>query len=175
MSNFDLSEIEIYPMKIADVEQVYSIEVETFPSPWSKINFISQLLRSKFNFYLVAKKGNEVIGYIGMIQGMKEGHITTIAVKSKFKRKKIGTILLISLIKKAIKKGITRLHLEVRESNKSAQKFYEKFKFATIGKRIAYYSDTNDNALVMNINNIIDSEYKDFILKMENEILKKYF
>jgi len=173
MNDFNLDEIKIHKMKFGNVDQVYAIEVDTFPTPWSKSSFLSQILRRRFNLYLVAKKDNEVLGYAGMVQRIKEGHITTIAVKNRFKRKKIGTILLISLIKEAIKRGLVSLYLEVRESNKIAQEFYRKFKFSTIGRKIDYYSDTNEDALIMAMDNISNSKYKDFIFKIESDLLNK--
>lgn len=170
MNRYDLSEIKIYPLSIKDIDQVYAIEVETFPTPWSRKSFVSQLLGRRSNIYLVAKKNNEVIGYTGIVKKNKSGHITTIAVKSDFKRKKIGTLLLISLIRKAIKRGITRLFLEVRQSNIIAQKFYAKFNFFTAGKIRGYYSDSGEDALVMVVDDITNYEYKDTILKLEREL-----
>jgi len=170
MNRYDLSEIKIYPLSIKDIDQVYSIEVETFPKPWSKTSFVSQLLGRRSNIYLVAKNNNEVIGYTGIVKKNKSGHITTIAVRSDFKRKKIGTLLLISLIRKAIKRGIKRLFLEVRQSNIIAQKFYERFNFFTAGKIRGYYSDSGEDALVMVVDDITNHEYKDIILKLEGEL-----
>lgn len=172
MNHYDLSEIKIYPFSIKDIDQVYAIEVETFPTPWSRASFVSQLLGRKSNIYLVAKKNNEVIGYTGITIKNKSGHVTTIAVRSDFKRKKIGTLLLISLIRKAIERGITRLFLEVRQSNIIAQKFYERFNFFTAGKIRRYYLDSGEDALVMVVDDITNYEYKDIILKLEEEIRK---
>jgi len=172
MNRYDLNEIKIYPLSIKDIDQVYAIEVETFPTPWSRKSFVSQLLGRRSNIYLVAKKNNEVIGYTGIVKKNKSGHITTIAVRSDFKRKKIGTLLLISLIRKAMKRGITKLFLEVRQSNIIAQKFYEKFNFFTTGKIRRYYSDSGEDALVMAVDDITNYEYKDFIKKIENELIK---
>jgi len=170
MNRYDLSEIKIYPLSIKDIDQVYSIEVETFPKPWSKTSFVSQLLGRRSNIYLVAKNNNEVIGYTGIVKKNKSGHITTIAVRSDFKRKKIGTLLLISLIRKAIKRGIKRLFLEVRQSNIIAQKFYERFNFFTAGKIRRYYSDSGEDALIMVVDDITNYDYKDIILKLEREL-----
>jgi ribosomal-protein-alanine N-acetyltransferase len=173
MNDFNLDKIKIHKMNFGDLDQVHAIEVDTFPTPWSKSSFLYQILRRKFNLYIVAKKDNEVLGYAGMDQRIKEGHITTIAVKNRFKRKNIGTILLVYLIKEAIKRGLTSLYLEVRESNKIAQEFYRKFNFSTIGRRIGYYSDTSEDALIMVLDNITNSKYKDFIFKIEIELLSK--
>jgi ribosomal-protein-alanine N-acetyltransferase len=91
----------------------------------------------------------EVIGYAGMWTIMDEAHITNIAVTGAFRGRKLGERLLEELVMKAATKGMKRMTLEVRVSNTVAQGLYEKFGFRAEGVRRAYYSDNNEDALIM--------------------------
>ena len=57
--------------------------------------------------------------------------------------------LLLGLIDRAQQIGARWLTLEVRVSNKVAQNLYEKYTFKEMGLRRRYYSDNNEDALVM--------------------------
>ncbi len=50
--------------------------------------------------------------------------------------------------------------LEVRESNVVAQQLYKKYGFTTVTARKAYYSDNNENALVMWAGNLKSELYR---------------
>ena len=51
------------------------------------------------------------------------------------------------LIKKCEKLNLTRLLLEVSESNLTAERFYSRFDFYTVGIRRNYYRDGTDALL----------------------------
>src|SRR3712207_4603992 len=78
-----------------------------------------------------------------------EAHITTIAVDPDYQGYGIGELLLLGLIDRAQQIGARWLTLEVRISNKVAQSLYEKYTFKEMGIRRRYYSDNNEDALVM--------------------------
>ena len=78
-----------------------------------------------------------------------EGHITNIAVHPNFREKGVGTILLQSLIDHSKDWGCNSLTLEVRASNDAAKGLYKKFGFLEEGIRKNYYSDNEEDAIIM--------------------------
>jgi len=90
-----------------------------------------------------------IVGYAGLWLMTDEAHITTIAVDPDYQGYSIGELLLLGLIDRAQQIGARWLTLEVRTSNKVAQNLYEKYTFKEMGLRRRYYSDNNEDALVM--------------------------
>jgi ribosomal-protein-alanine N-acetyltransferase len=78
-----------------------------------------------------------------------EAHITNLAVHPEYRGKGIGRMLLKGMIDYGIKNGIESFTLEVRESNLIAINLYSQLGFKKAGIRKGYYSDTNENALIM--------------------------
>jgi ribosomal-protein-alanine N-acetyltransferase len=90
-----------------------------------------------------------IVGYAGLWLMTDEAHITTIAVDPDLQGYGIGELLLLGLIDRAQQIGARWLTLEVRVTNKVAQALYEKYTFKEMGVRRRYYSDNNEDALVM--------------------------
>ena len=146
-----MSEITIQKMTFDDIDEVYSIDKESFPIPWSKASFEEEL-KNMLAMYLVAKENNQVIGYIGSWMIVDECHITNVAVLSSYRRKGIASKLVKELIKYCNENGFSYMLLEVRLNNISAQRLYEKFGFNVDGIRKGYYKNpdgTYDDAILM--------------------------
>src|SRR5260370_17799305 len=78
-----------------------------------------------------------------------EAQITTVGVRANQQGKGYGHALMAALIQRAYQLGSRWLTLEVRPSNDVAVRLYEKFGFKVIGRRRGYYTDNNEDALVM--------------------------
>lgn len=135
-------------MEAADIEDVMEVEVKSFNIPWSKQSFENEL-KNNLALYLVAKVGGKAVGYIGVWKIFDEGHITNVAVHPDFRGRGIGKALISELLYLCEKDGILSFTLEVRESNIVAQNLYKSFGFVAEGKRKAYYSDNNEDAIIM--------------------------
>lgn len=144
-----MDEIQIREMLSTDLEDIMEIEKLSFSLPWSQESFITELENNPAARYLVAINNKRVVGYAGFWKIIDEGHITNIAVHPSSRRKGIGEKLLEALLEKSKEEGIVKLTLEVRRSNFSAIHLYEKFEFQTLGHRKGYYSDNNEDALIM--------------------------
>ncbi len=90
-----------------------------------------------------------VIGYAGQWLMVDESHLITIAVRQDYRRRGLGESLLIAAIDQAIELQARIMTLEVRLSNYSAQAMYEKFGFRKVGIRHSYYTDNNEDAIIM--------------------------
>ncbi|HHY13950.1 MAG TPA: ribosomal protein S18-alanine N-acetyltransferase [Thermoanaerobacterales bacterium] len=146
--------IFIEKMKLIDIRKALEIEAHSFTTPWTHYAFLTELRDNSFADYFVAKiklsDGEYIlIGYIGMWGIMDEAHITTFAVHEEYRCKGVGRKLLEHAIKASIDKGIVNMTLEVRKSNEPAKHLYEKLGFEVRGIRKKYYSDDNEDALIM--------------------------
>ncbi|MGH2459658.1 MAG: ribosomal protein S18-alanine N-acetyltransferase [Chloroflexota bacterium] len=90
-----------------------------------------------------------VVGFAGMWLMLDEGHVTTIGVKRDLRGLGLGELLFATLLEIAMNIGARRATLEVRVSNHSAQALYRKYGFHEEGTRRRYYSDNNEDALIM--------------------------
>ncbi len=88
-------------------------------------------------------------GYAGLWRMAQEAHVTTIAVRPQFRGCGFGELLLLSLAEVALDVGARWLTLEVRVSNEPAQSLYRKYGFRPAGVRHKYYSDNQEDALIM--------------------------
>ena len=92
---------------------------------------------------------SQIIGFAGMWQSFDEAHVTTIGVDPAYRGQSLGELLLLSMFDTAMARGANWLTLEVRVSNDSAQALYRKYGFTVHGVRKRYYSDNNEDALIM--------------------------
>ncbi|MFP3471371.1 ribosomal protein S18-alanine N-acetyltransferase, partial [Micrococcus sp. SIMBA_144] len=93
--------------------------------------------------------GEEVAGYCGVWVIIDEAHITNIALHPEYRGLKLGEALLNKAIHFAKSRGALKITLEVRVSNIVAQNLYRKFGFEEGGIRKNYYTDNQEDALVM--------------------------
>ncbi len=142
-------DVHIRGMRLEDLPFVQEIEEKSFSTPWSLQAFVSEVKDNVFADYVVAVQGTRVVGYAGMWAILDEAHITNIAVDPELRGKHIGELLLLALQERARVKGCTRMTLEVRVSNEVAQKLYEKHDFVVRGIRPRYYTDNQEDALIM--------------------------
>lgn len=135
-----------------DIDQIIAIEKDSFPTPWSA-NIFRNEIGSPISRLLVARVGREsgrwVAGYLVYWQVVDEIHLHNIAVRRDMRRKGIASRLLGEAVHCSRLRGARWLTLEVRRSNRAAQRFYEKFGFSVRGIRPGYYTDTGEDALIM--------------------------
>ncbi len=102
----------------------------------------------------------QVVGYGGVWLSVDEAHITTIASAPEVRGRGVGELLLNGLIDVAIELNARFITLEVRVSNSVAQKLYLKYGFEPRGTRPRYYTDNNEDALIMWTGNILSPQYQ---------------
>jgi len=141
--------ILIEPMRLEDLDAVHTIERASFRSPWPPNAYRSELESNRLASYLVARAEGEIIGFGGMWLMVDEAHITTFAIHPAWRRQRIGERLLLSFLDLALERGAREATLEVRLSNLPARRLYEKYGFRPVGLRPRYYSDDNEDALIM--------------------------
>ncbi len=171
--------LAVLPMELEDVSQVLEVDRESYTLPWPASAYRREILHNRNARYIVLREAGEdeprpteetnrsrlpfpflrrsridenrphVLGYAGMWLMVDEAHITTIAMREKWRGRGLGELLLASLIEAAFGIGAQRITLEVRVSNEPAQALYRKYGFQTRGVRNRYYSDNNEDAYIM--------------------------
>ena len=136
-------------MTVEDLPAVEEIEHESFTTPWPANAYRSELEKNRLAHYIVARYDDRVVGFAGIWMMVDEAHITTFAVRTSWRRQGIGERLLLALLDIAKARGAREATLEVRPSNHPARRLYEKYGFVLVGVRPRYYSDNNEDALIM--------------------------
>ena len=124
--------------KEKDIEEVTKIENLSFKYPYPLIVFYDYLQK----IFLVAEENGNIVGYA---IGDKERHlIVSIAVHPDYRRQKIGSKLMNSILRQMNEYAI----LQVRKSNEAAIKFYKKLGFVEKDVIKEYYIDGEDAILM---------------------------
>jgi len=146
---FDTDKIRFRKMTLSDLERVDEMEKTIFPSPWSKQSIRYFVERDRYAEALVCEIDDNVVGYAFYWIVECEIHIANIAVDAPFRRKKIGNRLMHYMLREGKNAGAKYAVLEVRQSNKTAIRMYNKFGFNKTAIRSKYYSDNQEDAVVM--------------------------
>lgn len=140
-------------MTVEDVTAVYDIEKVTFPTPWTLDSFYYEMTQNQFAYYVLAiDDSNQVIGFCGMWLVIDAAQITNVAVIKSARGLGIGERLMREAMRIAKEKKMEVMSLEVRVSNTVAMNLYRKLGFQDGGIRKGYYTDNQEDALVMWVN-----------------------
>ena len=135
---------KIIELNSENVKAVAEIDAKCFcGEKWSEKLFKEEIGKEG-KIYGVFYVNDIPVGFGGLEQIFDEGNILNLAVLPEYRKQGIATEILDYLIDKGIKKGIKSFTLEVRESNDSARRIYEKKGFVNVGKRKCFYPDKED-------------------------------
>lgn len=163
--------LTIERMTSADIRTVMQIEALSFTTSWPSSAFASELNDNKLAHYFVGRvPSGAIVAYGGIWVILEDSHVTTIAVDPEQRGKKLGEEMLIHLLDDAIARGASWITLEVRESNDVAQKLYRKYGFTVVSTRRGYYSDNNENALVMWAGNLKGALYQNRLAVLKAQL-----
>jgi ribosomal-protein-alanine N-acetyltransferase len=110
-----------------------------------------------------------VIGLSGVWIMVDEAHITTIGLRNKYRRQGLGEYLFIETIKLAQQMNANIITLEARVSNYSAQMLYRKYGMKEVGMRHRYYTDNDEDAVIMTSDNIKSMQFASRFQELQNE------
>jgi len=139
-------------MRDEDIDQVLEVEHTSFTTPWSREAFYNEIHKNKFAVYIVLEDDNKIIGYCGTWVVIDEAHVTNVAILPGYRGKKLGEALMNKLMSVSREMGARTMTLEVRVTNHVAQSLYRKLGFQNGGIRKNYYSDNQEDALIMWVN-----------------------
>jgi ribosomal-protein-alanine N-acetyltransferase len=157
-------------MTLDDLPAVQQIERESFTTPWPPHAYRSELENNRLAYYLVARSDDRVVGFGGMWMMVDEAHITTFAVGRAWRRQGVGEHLLTALLDYAISRHASEATLEVRPSNHPARRLYEKYGFELVGVRPRYYTDDNEDALIMTTARLDGRPMRERLARLRHEL-----
>lgn len=101
-----------------------------------------------------------ITGFAGIWVLADEAHLTNIAVRELDRGRGVGELLLISIIDLALELEASFVTLEVRASNKEAQRLYAKYGFKQVGVRRNYYTGDREDALIMTTDSLTSASFQ---------------
>jgi ribosomal-protein-alanine N-acetyltransferase len=134
----------------ARASDLAAIDAVCFTDPWRETAFREALAGEGYTF-LAWEDNGTLIGYAGMLTVLDTADITNVAILPEYRRRGLAKDLFAALTDAARSKGVTRLQLEVRESNTAARALYESLGFAVDGKRKHYYKKPDEDAILMSL------------------------
>jgi ribosomal-protein-alanine N-acetyltransferase len=140
-------------MTAADLDAVIGLAISIPEAPcWPRSAWESYLAATAPpRRVFLAESSSELTGFV---VGQNTGdtcELESIAVVPAHRRFGIATDLLAALIAWARQHGSSKVQIEVRSANDSAIKFYENAGFLRDGLRPRYYSNPEDDALLMTL------------------------
>jgi ribosomal-protein-alanine N-acetyltransferase len=115
-----------------------------------------------------------IVGFAGFWTMLDEAHVIAIAVSNQYRRQGVGEGLLVSVIDMAAKLQSSLVTLEVRERNLGAQSLYSKYGFEVVGRRPRYYSDNQEDAILMTLDNLQSSEFRRRFADVKSNLLARH-
>ena len=131
--------ISIKQINDKDIDLCYELDSNTI-SLWSKKQWIDEFKKKDIKVFGLLLS-NLLIGICVFQVVLDEAQINFFVVNQKFRKKGFGSYLMSYLIKKCEKLNLKKLLLEVSQSNVTAERFYTRFDFSTVGIRKNYYKD----------------------------------
>jgi ribosomal-protein-alanine N-acetyltransferase len=135
--------------KIARYLILSEVDEESLPAPERPPPGFLGTLRRIVGAEATGTSNERILGFIGVWLIIGEAHIVTVAVRERYRRMGIGERLLIAAIEIALEANEEAMTLEVRASNDAAQQLYLKYGFVRVGLRKRYYTDNQEDAVLM--------------------------
>ncbi len=162
--------LRIEPMTVDDIPAVHTHERSSFAVPWPDDAYRNEVLTNRLASYVVARAGDEVVGFAGLWVMVDEAHITTFAVHPRWRRRGVGQRLLLRLLELANDRRAREATLEVRLSNMPARRLYEKYGFRPVGIRPRYYSDNGEDALIMTTDALASAGMRERLARLRDAL-----
>ena len=137
--------ISINQINEKDIDLCFELDLKTI-SLWSKNQWANKFKKEGIKVYGISIT-NLLIGICVLQVVLDEAQINYFVINRNFRNKGFGSHLMNYLIKVCEKIKVNKLHLEVSQSNVTAERFYSRFDFFTVGIRRNYYKDGTDALL----------------------------
>lgn len=159
--------IHIRPMLQDDLDQVITIDRASFSLPWPESSYRYELLENPHSLLMVAEAEapdgeKQVVGAVVVWLLEDEAHIATLAIHPEYRGRGISQELLATVLARSIRGGARIATLEVRANNQIAHALYRRFGFEVVGRRLRYYLDNNEDALIMTADGL-DERYLEWL------------
>ena len=137
--------ISIKDINEKEIDLCYELDLNTI-SLWSKKQWVNEFKKEGIKVFGLLFS-NLVIGICVLHVVLDEAQINFFVVDERYRKKGFGSYLMNYVIKESRKLNISKLLLEVSHTNITAENFYNRFDFSTVGIRRNYYKDGSDALL----------------------------
>jgi ribosomal-protein-alanine N-acetyltransferase len=131
-----------------DMPEVLQTEQDSFEYSWTEEDFL-RCLRQRNCIGMVAEQGEKVVGFMIYELHKSKLHILNFAVHPSHRRCHVGCQMVAKLISKLSSHRRTRITLEVRETNLTAQLFFRSQSFKAVRVLRNFYEDSGEDAFLM--------------------------
>ncbi len=135
-------------MQLSDVNEIARLEKNTFSDAWTEKGILDTLHQQQA-FVIIGEIDDKVVGYCIVYYVLDEAEVARIAVDDACKRQGVGRAILKEVEDICKEKEITRILLDVRESNETARAFYRNYGFVEDGIRKNFYEMPKEHAVLM--------------------------
>lgn len=122
---------------------------------------------------LAAAENSVIIGLAGFWLMADEAHVSTIAVQPDWRGLGLGEWLLLHLLQVGQDLGAAVATLEVRPSNHTALALYQKYGFEQVGRRPRYYSDNDEDALILTTPALVLPDYQAMLARQKVALFQR--
>jgi ribosomal-protein-alanine N-acetyltransferase len=140
--------IVLSSMAMTDLPGAVEIEQTTIYSPWSREMFQKEI-EAKNPGLKTFRLENQLIGYFCFWKVLNEAHLLNLTLRSDFRGKGLGRFLMRRLEQTCKEMDISKIVLEVAETNYVALALYKNCGFIKVGVRKRFYQETGDDAILM--------------------------
>lgn len=146
--------LRLAPPRAEDIPALLAVERAAYPLPWSERMLTEEVLHP-LGFSRAAWVGaapvGDLAGYLMARKIFEDLHITNLAVRPDLRRRGYARRILSGVLADARSEGVLRVLLEVRHRNEPALGLYRAFGFEQVGRRVGYYHDTGEDALLLTL------------------------
>lgn len=136
-------------LELADLDAIERIERASYPTPWSRSMFASELAKQSSRSIAAITGTGELVGYLVLSRYVDAWHVMNVAVDPGHRRQGIASAMLLRLFELTRDDAERGYTLEVRVSNLAAIGLYQQFGFTSSGVRRGYYTDNREDAVIM--------------------------
>lgn len=134
---------------VEDIPALIAISVESETAAhWTEAQFRNALTGAHPRRTVLVLVEGRVLGFVAAAEIAGEWELENIVVSAAERRKGFAEQLMTALLEEIRHSGAKVVHLEVRVSNLSARKLYEKWGFEQVGTRSKYYHTPVEDAVL---------------------------
>lgn len=142
------TDFSVVPMTAEHIPAVAAIEAECFSEPWSE-HALAESLAAGTHFFVALDREDTALGYVGVSTVLDEGYFANIAVTKTARNRGIASLLMHRVSVLAREKNLSFVSLEVRASNQTAIRLYDRFGYRQVGLRRNFYRTPVEDAAIL--------------------------
>jgi ribosomal-protein-alanine N-acetyltransferase len=160
-------------MTLDDLPAVGAIERVAFEPGWPA-TLEKELRNNGAARYVVVEEDGEAVAFGGLWLQFDQAHIVTVAVDPGRRRRGFGRLVVHGLLEVAASLGMRDATLEVRESNAAARALYRAYGFYEVGKRVRYYADNGEDAVIMTTEAFETRAFQDRLARLRQALADRF-